>query len=188
MLMMPGVILAMMPGEDREYMEYLFYKYRKVMEKAAKSIFREPADVEDMVSESCERMIKNIDKLRDRKESELGRYIAAIVTHTCISHYNRCKSKNNTLQIRGYDLLLREEGTSVERKVELREQVKAVLQALYTLPEKQCEVMRLKFFYELKDEEIAQIVGLSVDSVRKYVSRARDKIGPIIYKDWREDV
>ena len=186
--MMPGVILAMLPGEDRDFMEDLFRKYGIVMERAASGFFNERADIEDMVSESCEKMIKNIDKLRSRKESELEGYIYAIVVYTCINHYRRRKRLSEKLQSVSYDLQLREEGTSVERKVELREQVKAVLQALYTLPEKQREVMRLKFFYELKDEEIAQAVGLSVDSVRKYVSRARDKIGPIIYRDWREDV
>ena len=39
----------------------------------------------------------------------------------------------------------------------------------------------MKFFMNLSDEEIAGRVGISVNSIRSYISRARKKLKAMIY-------
>ena len=68
-------------------------------------------------------------------------------------------------------------------KVELVDELARVWQAIRQLPEKEQQVMYLKYAVELPDEIIAERVGLSVNSIRKYISRAREHIKKMVYAE-----
>ena len=69
----------------------------------------------------------------------------------------------------------------LERKVFLREELASVCEAIDMLSPNERQVMRMKFFMNLSDEEIAGRVGISVNSIRSYISRARKKLKAMIY-------
>jgi DNA-directed RNA polymerase specialized sigma24 family protein len=63
----------------------------------------------------------------------------------------------------------------------LDEELDIVWEAISRLPEKEMLVMKMKFSLDLPDDVIADEVGLSVNSIPKYISRAREHIKEIIY-------
>ena len=60
------------------------------------------------------------------------------------------------------------------------EQIQAVAAALKRLETAERELLKMKYFDEMRDAEIAQLLGISRDSVRSRVNRARRKLGALL--------
>ena len=73
--------------------------------------------------------------------------------------------------------------TNLEQQIILNEEINTVREALQKLPEKDQVILRMKYALELPDSEIAKHVGLSTNSIPKYVCRAREKLKKILYRD-----
>ena len=80
MIMLPNAILVMPYGDDRDYIEWLYKQHHKLMFFTAWKIFRDEATVDDVVSESCVALIKNISTLRGLERNKLRVYIVSSVT------------------------------------------------------------------------------------------------------------
>ena len=182
MLIIPGVILAITSDEDRDYMEWLYREYHRLMYKIAFEYCHAQMEVQDIVSDSCVALIGKIEKLRYLEKAELKLYIFSTVRNTAIDHYR----KRRRLDARFFHLSEERanrmtDGVDVVGQIELKDELNRVLQIICELPEKEKTVMYLKYSVGLPDAEIAEIVGLSPNSVRKYVERARDHIKSRIY-------
>jgi RNA polymerase sigma factor (sigma-70 family) len=55
-----------------------------------------------------------------------------------------------------------------------------VLEALAALPERQREVLVLRYYGDLSEAEIAEALGISRGSVKSYASRGADALRPIL--------
>ena len=60
------------------------------------------------------------------------------------------------------------------------EQIQAVAAALKRLEPAMRELLRMKYFDEMSDAEIAQLLGVNRDSLRSRVNRARRKLGALL--------
>ena len=60
------------------------------------------------------------------------------------------------------------------------EQIQTVAAALKRLEPGMRELLRMKYFDEMSDAEIAQLLGVSRDSLRSRVNRARRKLGALL--------
>lgn len=59
-------------------------------------------------------------------------------------------------------------------------ELSCVWDAMRKLPTKEQQIMLMKYFMEMSDNEIAEKVGLAASSIRKYISRARGRIKLIV--------
>ena len=62
----------------------------------------------------------------------------------------------------------------------LADEHRVVIQALATLPERQREVIVLRYWGELSEAEIASTLGISIGSVKSSASRGRDALAAIL--------
>ena len=67
------------------------------------------------------------------------------------------------------------------------EQIQAVAAALKLLEPGMRELLRMKYFDEMSDAEIAQLLGVSRDSLRSRVNRARRKLGALLQEVESDD-
>ena len=67
------------------------------------------------------------------------------------------------------------------------EQIQAVAAALKRLEPGMRELLRMKYFDEMSDAEIAQLLGVSRDSLRSRVNRARRKLGALLQEVESDD-
>ena len=74
------------------------------------------------------------------------------------------------------------EEDTTEGKIAFDAEIETVRQAIHHLPEKEREILHLKYFEGQSDKEIAEIVGLAESSVRKYIERARKHLKVTIYE------
>ena len=60
------------------------------------------------------------------------------------------------------------------------EQIQAVAAALKRLEAAERELLKMKYFDEMSDAEIAQLLGINRDCLRSRVNRARRKLGALL--------
>ena len=184
MLIMPSFILTIADDADREYMANLFLKYRDDMYKAVKRMCNNPNDWEDIISDSLEGVFRNLKKFRTLNEAQEWAYILKAMRNTSYNYWMKRKREQEKGVCSPEEILATiPDGVDVEKKVVLMDELCRVLCITYELSEKQQEALRLKAEKGMKDEEIAQIVQISPNSVRKYVGRAREYVKERFYGD-----
>ena len=183
MMMIPMVILTIDSDSDRAYMTELYRQHHSLMLKAAWGYVRSREDVEDVVSESCAKLIGKLDDLRGMESGPLCSYIVTVVRYTAIDFLRKQNRANATFVPSDEDLTEKiPDHTSVEEKILLRDELDRVRQALRELPEKERHVLRMKYQQGMPDKEIALAIGVSESSVRGYVKRGRQHLKMAVYE------
>lgn len=184
MIILPNVILAIPTSDDRDYMEWLYKQHYRLMFSTAWKIFRDKATVDDVVSESCVALIKNIPTLRGLARNKLRAYIVSTVRNTALNFFKK-QQRLNSHVVSGESMAIETvaDAFDVEKKVLLEDELRCVWQAIAQLPVKEQQIMRMKYVMEMPDEQIAKVVGLAPSSIRKYIDRAREQIKAIVYAE-----
>lgn len=129
-------------------------------------------DADDLVQEVFVKIWKNIDGFRE--EAQLYTWIYRIATNECLN-FLRKKRKRFFLPIHDLqdDLTQKLESGSYISGDDI--QVK-LQKALLTLPDKQRLVFNMKYFEEMTYDDIAEITGTSVGSLKASYHHAVKKI------------
>jgi RNA polymerase sigma factor (sigma-70 family) len=129
-------------------------------------------DSDDLVQDVFIKVYKNL--INFREDSQLYTWLYRIATNECITFLNKKKNKNN-VSIDDLSLQLSENlteenyfsGDAIQKKLQ---------QALLTLPEKQKLVFNMKYYDDLKFQEISDILGTSVGALKASYHLAVKKI------------
>lgn len=184
MILLPIVIMTMPAGDDRDYMEQIYRSCKRLMYSTAWKYSRDKTTVDDVVSDSCISLIKNIPTLRTLADKKLKAYIVTTVRNTALNYYDRQRRTLSHMSENGSETLENVADTfDVEKTVALNDELDGVWKAIEQLPPKEQQVMYLKYKQNLTDDEIAAKVGISAVSVRKYVSRARERLKKTLYME-----
>ena len=151
--------------------EELFKQYRGLMHHVARSVLTDSGHVEDAVSESFEKIIRNIDKIGDVIHPQTRAFVVTIVKNTAINIYK----KNVRMKTEPEDEIdeILDDGLSVEDEVVYKEQVKTIRNYVDSLPASLREVLILSLFNEYSNKEISEILGVNYETVKKRAYRAR---------------
>lgn len=129
-------------------------------------------DADDLVQDVFIKVWKNLDNFQSN--SQLYTWLYRIATNECLTFLNKKKQQNNIpLDEVAYDLAdsLAEgsyfDGNHAQMKLQ---------KALLTLPEKQRLVFNMKYFDDLKYEEISDVLGTSVGALKASFHHAVKKI------------
>lgn len=151
----------------------LLTKYQQKIYWHVRRMVIDHDDADDVVQDIFVKVWKNLAKFRE--DSQLYTWLYRIATNECITFLNKKKQK--------YNVSLDDESTSYLAETLADGQYfngdKAQMklqQALLTLPEKQKLVFNMKYFEDLKYEEISQILGTSVGALKASYHLAVKKI------------
>lgn len=155
----------------REYQERMYWHIRKM-------VF-DHDDTDDLVQETFVKVWENLDKFRE--DSQLFTWIYRIATNLTINFLNK-KRRRFFLPIGDVENELKESflssdfisGDEIQKKLQL---------ALLKLPDKQRLVFNMKYFDDMKYEDIAEITGTSVGSLKANYHHAVKKIENILEND-----
>lgn len=110
-------------------------------------------------------------------EAAIYSWLYRIAYNECITFLNK-ENKNSTQTL---DDSIIENGANVNGRDFSSEEISAVLMnAIATLPEKQAQVFQLKYFDELKYQEISEMLGTSVGGLKATYHIAVKKIESFI--------
>lgn len=179
--MLPPLILLMLENEeDRLFLEGLYLEYRQLLYGMALRVARNRDLAQDAVGDSLVALTKKIDLLRSLDSNKLRAYLVITVKHTAISLLNRGKREQAADDSVFANL---QDGSRVDERVLSRAGVESIKQAVRQLPQREQDVMMMRYFQELTDEEIAQALGIRPVSVRVQLSRARKHLAALLGKE-----
>jgi len=160
------------PKTRNEAFNLLLEKYQQKIYWHIRRLVVNHDDADDLVQEVFIKVWKNLAEFRS--DSQLYTWLYRIATNESITFLNRQKLKNNvSLDEVGYDLADTLAGSTYFDG----DQAQMKLQkALLTLPEKQRLVFNMKYFDDLKYDEISAILGTSVGGLKASFHLAVKKI------------
>ena len=129
-------------------------------------------DADDIVQDTFVKIWKNLPGFRS--DAQLYTWMYRIATNECITFLNKKKQKNNIpLDDVAYELAdtLADSTYFNGDKAQLKLQ-----QAILTLPEKQRLVFNMKYFDDMKYEEMSDVLGTSVGALKASFHLAVKKI------------
>jgi len=155
-----------------EAFSILLKKYQQKVYWHVRRIVIDHDDADDLVQDVFIKVWKNLAGFRN--DAQLYTWIYRIATNESITFLNKKKQKNNvSLDDVAYELAdtLADSayfnGDHAQRKLQ---------EALLTLPEKQRLVFNMKYFDDMKYEEISQVLGTSVGALKASFHLAVKKI------------
>jgi RNA polymerase sigma factor (sigma-70 family) len=145
-----------------EAFNLLLNKYQQKIYWHIRRLVIDHDDTDDLVQDVFIKVWKNLENFRS--DSQLYTWIYRIATNESITFLNKQKQRNNTpLDEVSSEL----EETLVASSYFDGDKIQMKLQkALLTLPEKQRLIFNMKYFDDLKYEEIAAITGTSVGALK----------------------
>ncbi|SHF82815.1 RNA polymerase sigma factor [Pedobacter caeni] len=162
-----------------EAFNLLLHKYQQKIYWHIRRLVIDHDDSDDLVQETFVKVWKNLDKFRS--DSKLYTWVYRIATNESITFLNKKKQRNNTPLDEVSDELAETlvassyfNGDKIQMKLQ---------QALLTLPEKQRLIFNMKYFDDLKYEEISEITGTSVGALKASFHIAVKKVEVFMLND-----
>ena len=116
-----------------------------------------------------------------RDPEKISSWIFRIAYHLCQDHFRTLKKSSTQEEI--HDGLVNLEETPIQKKLEQEEMSRCVQDKLNLLPETQRSIIIFADIMEFSHQEIADILGLTVENVKVRLHRARKKLKAILEKE-----
>ena len=172
-------IAAMDNESSKSKMEKIFDEYYPLMMYIANGILKDHALAEDAVSDSIEKLIKNIHKVGDVPCHKTASLIVTIVRNTSLNILKKA-NRNDSLDD-GFLGDVAEECPTLPEKIVSNEGFESIKDVINSLLPILLDVAELSLIHEYSNKEIAELLEISNDTVRTRLSRAkkiiRSKLG-----------
>ena len=140
-------------------------------------VIRDEQYAEDALQETFIKIFKNADKIENVKDNKTKRMVSVIAKNTAIDFYRKRKKQfENEAEYEKQDMIA-DKNTFTDMNSEESE----LLIAISRLTDKYRNVLLLKYSSGFSNEEIAEIMGISVVNVRKIISRGKKQLNDIYY-------
>ena len=164
--------------QDKSKFETLYLTYRQMMFRTANSILHDPQLAEDAVQQAFLRILGHMDKITSAECPQTKSFVVIIVRNIAINLYNS-RRRHAVLSL---DEL--EDWTpgdlSPAGAVEAQDDYERLAGLIASLPESYRGVLMLKYDNGYSTKEIAQMLELSEENVKKRIQRARTKLEQVM--------
>ncbi|MDE3252043.1 MAG: sigma-70 family RNA polymerase sigma factor [Bacteroidota bacterium] len=162
---------------NRESYRLLYDQYAKAMYNTAFRILNNQADAEDILQEAFIDAFQTLKNFRN--QASFGSWLKRIVIHKSINHIKR--DRKNWVEVDRQEIdqyAYQDEAEPDEAEFVYR--VESIKQAIRLLPDGYRTVLSLHLIENIKQEDIAQLLGISHATVRTQYLRAKKKLLTII--------
>ena len=180
---MLAIIMNIENEEDRLFVEDIYIRYEKKMFCIAFDILHNKQDAEDCVHDTIERIIDKLERFKQADEIYLKKLIAITCRNIALNRYAKKREQNSMVisttvykeddEDNIMDIPDRE--SDVQGMIISEENCAFLSSLINRLDLKYRDVIILKSM-GLSTEEIASVMGISCELVRKRYSRARKMI------------
>lgn len=167
------------PKTQNEAFQKLLLSYQRPLYNHIRNIILDHDDTDDVLQNTFIKVFKNLKNFKG--ESKLFSWMYRIATNEAITFINKRAKLNGTtsktLQSKIVENLEADshfDGNAIQLKLQ---------KAIVNLPEKQQLVFKMRYFEEIKYEEMSEILGTSVGALKASYHHAVKKIEIFMTKD-----
>jgi len=155
-----------MAAGDQEAFELLVTRYHGPLLSYVTSQLKDRGKAEDIVQETFIRLIRHLK--RHGGMEQLRPWLYKVALNLCRDYW---RSASYRSEYAGIDTIPEDIDPSprAEELIERQETVQQLAETMTMLPELQQEVVRMRFFHDLKLQEIAELLGLPLSSVKSHL-------------------
>jgi RNA polymerase sigma-70 factor (ECF subfamily) len=166
-------------AQDRHVFEQYYKEHYKFFYLAAWKYLREQGPAEEAVNDVFVRLWQDAGRLDIR--SSLRSYLYRAVVNRCLNELDKNKRdrRDRKEAHRGTEEAAVESKGMEDNELKLR-----LFQAIDRLPEQCQRVFRMSRFEELKQQEIADKLGISIKTVKNHITNALQQLHKVL-EDWR---
>jgi RNA polymerase sigma-70 factor (ECF subfamily) len=155
--------------------ETLFRKYQIYAYNVSLGLLGNPEDAADVTQEAFLRVHRSMGQFRG--DASFSTWLYRVVVNLCLTELRR-RQRNRSdsleeLSLEGRVPLEGEPADAPEAALELGEERALVQRVLRTLPEEYRAVLVLRHFQQLAYSEIADVLGITLSTVKTHLHRAR---------------
>ena len=172
------IALLQEPTRQREAFECIVKEYSEQLYWQIRRLVFSHDDANDILQNTFIKAWINIDYFRG--DAKMSTWLYRIALNECLTFLNKQRAANHlSIDEADKELLNKLESDTYFDGDDTQ---KIFLQAIHTLPEKQQIVFNLKYFKEMKYEEISEIVGTSIGALKASYHHAVKKIEAFLEK------
>lgn len=169
------------PDDDTIYIELLYLKYKSFLFHKAGTYTKDLYAQEDIVQDAILRLLRHIPKLRNLEPAALITYLALTVRSAALNYLSteRRDSLNAEplpddyeMQKRVYDV----SHISLDESLILGQRDNELRAAISRLSERDQLLLTGKYFLELDNRELAELLGVTTSGVRVLLFRAKNRV------------
>ncbi len=153
--------------EDKKKVEELYYKYRTLMKYISMKMLHNEDMAEDAVGDALVSLIENLNRIDEVESDDTKSFIYIVIRNASLNRYNK-STKHPAENIDDF-IEYQIDDTDVFEEVYLND----YFQCFTKLPPIYRDVIELKTYYDMSTKDIASVLHISEDSVRKRIERAR---------------
>ena len=160
---------------DAKAIETLIRAYESRLYRLALSILDDPAEADEATQDAFIAALRRLDSYRG--EANFATWLYAIALNVCRGRLRQRRARERVTQMwRTLRLVEKADEQRAEQITITREANRAVRQALQRLSDKQREVVILRYYHNLKIDDIARVAGVSERTVRTWLQQAHEQL------------
>lgn len=160
------LIKSALAGNSKSF-ESLMEFYRKRVAALGMSFFRNPDDTDDFVQEVFVKVYINLSKFKFN--ASFGTWITKIAYNSAINSVNR---RQEYVPLANEELLQSKDRSPEDEEIR-KITLDVIRSSVATLPENYGICVEMYFFHGLKYDEISEITGFPVNTIKSHIFRAK---------------
>ena len=149
--------------EEKDKFEQLYTSHKRFIYSVAYDYMSDLSLVEDAVHNTFLKLINYLDKVNEVNSPETKTFIGIVAKSVCKDMLRKEKSLKKNERNLEY---------TVDRYFE-DEEIKNLVKKINNLPEIYRNIIMLKYFYKMSNQQVCNITGISYLTLRKRLSRAK---------------
>lgn len=160
------LIKSALAGNSKSF-ESLMEFYRKRVEALGMSFFRNPDDTDDFVQEVFVKVYINLSKFKFN--ASFGTWITKIAYNSAVNSVTR---RQEYVPLANEELLQSKDRSPEDEEIR-KITLDVIRSSVATLPENYGICVEMYFFHGLKYDEISEITGFPVNTIKSHIFRAK---------------
>jgi len=159
---------------DRAAGQRLYQQHVDRVYRTVRGLLRSDADAEEVTQDALLNMLTHLNGYTPRSGTRFAAWVTTIAVNTAHRRFRRRRPESadpNTLP------QLADDSIDLEGAADAARQRAALLAALAELPDRERQILSMRYGAELDAAEIARALTLDAANVRKILERARERLG-----------
>lgn len=167
--------LALIEDEpSRNLFEQIYLLHRQTMVYSANRILHDQMLAEDATHDAFLRIINHLDKISEPNCHKTRSFVVLIVRNIALDYYRMMKRLAET-SYEEFEFIFEDPDLDPSEIFEQKENHEIYRQKVAKLRPIYAEVLALKYSFEYSDMEIAELLGVTGETVRTRLRRARNQ-------------